>query len=67
MPANRPSLKTARPRATLTIPKLEHAKVAALGILSHCILAALTKNAIDKFIAWYCFGPRLEFNRADVL
>jgi len=25
------------------------------------------KNAIDKFIAWYCSEPRLGFNRAVVL
>jgi hypothetical protein len=29
MPANRPSLKTERPVAILTIPELEHAKAAA--------------------------------------
>ena len=33
MPADRPSLKTARPPAILTIPELEHAKAAALGTL----------------------------------
>src|SRR3984957_14835004 len=34
---------------------------------SHCILVVATKNAIDKFIAWYCSEPRLGFNRAVVL
>jgi len=63
MPAKRPSLKTARPRAILTIPELEYAKAAALSLHSR----RAYKNAIDKFTAWYCFEPRLGFNRAVVL
>ena len=64
MLANRPSLKTARPRAILTIPELEHAKAAALGTLVSLHSRRAYKNAIDKFIAWYCSEPRLGFNRA---
>jgi integrase len=67
MPANRPSLKTARPRAILTIPELEHAKAAALGTLVSLHSRRAYNNAIDKFIAWYCSEPRLGFNRAVVL
>src|SRR6201995_3060015 len=67
MPANRPSLKTARPRAILTIPELEHAKAAALGTLVSLHSRRAYENAIDKFIAWYCSEPRLGFNRAVVL
>ncbi len=67
MPANRPTLKTARPRAILTIPELEHAKAAALGSLVSLHSRRAYKNAIDKFIAWYCSEPRLGFNRAVVL
>ena len=46
MLANRPSLKSARPRAILTIPELEHAKAAALSTSPHCILAAPTKMRV---------------------
>jgi hypothetical protein len=42
MPTNRPLLKTARPRAILIIPELEHAKAAARYAL--CILAAPTNT-----------------------
>jgi integrase len=67
MPANRPSLKTARPRAILAIPELEHAKAAALGTLVSLHSPRAYKNAIDKFTGWYCSEPRLGFNRAAVL
>jgi integrase len=67
MPANRPSLKTALPRAILTIPELEHAKAAALGTLVSLHSRRAYKNAIDKFTGWYCSEPRLGFNRAVAL
>jgi integrase len=63
----RPSLKTARRRAILTIPELEHAKAAALGTLVSMHSRRAYKNAIDKFTAWYCSEPRLGFNRDVVL
>jgi hypothetical protein len=57
-----------RPRVNLTmIPELEHAKAAALGTLVSLHSRRAYKNAIDKFIAWYCSEPRLGFNRAIVL
>jgi site-specific recombinase XerC len=67
MPAKRPSLQNARPRANLTIPELEHAKAAALGTLVSLHSRRAYKNAIDKFTTWYCSEPRLGFNRAVVL
>jgi site-specific recombinase XerC len=67
MPATKPSLKPASPCAILTIPELEHAKAAALGTLVSLHSRRAYKNAIDKFIAWYCSEPRLGFNRAIVL
>jgi site-specific recombinase XerD len=67
MPVNKPSQKTARPRAILTIPELEHAKAAALGTLVSMHSRRAYKNAIDKFTVWYCSEPRLGFNRAVVL
>jgi integrase len=63
----RPSLKTARPHAILTIPELEHVKAAALGTLVSLHSRRAYQNAIDRFIAWYCSEPRLGFNRAIVL
>ena len=67
MPTKRPSSNAASPRANLTIPELEHAKAAALGTLVSLHSRRAYKNAIDKFIAWYCSEPRLGFNRAIVL
>lgn len=67
MPATKPSLKPKKPCAILTIPELEHAKTAALGTLVSFHSRRAYKNAIDKFIAWYCSEPRLGFNRAVVL
>ena len=48
-------------RVNLTIPELEHAKTAALGTLVSLHARRAYKNAIDKFIAWYCSEPRLGF------
>src|SRR5271166_2021787 len=67
MPTKRPSTNTGSPSANLTIPELEHAKAAALGTLVSSHSRRAYKNAIDKFIAWYCSEPRLGFNRAVVL
>ena len=67
MHAKKPSLNVASPLAILTIPELEHAGTAALGTLVSLHSRRAYKNAIDKFIAWYCSEPRLGFNRAIVL
>ncbi len=67
MPTKRPSSNAGSPRVILTIPELEHAKAAALGTLVSLHSRRAYKNAIDKFIAWYCSEPRLGFNRAIVL
>jgi integrase len=67
MPTKRPSPKPQSSRATLTIPELEHAKAAALGTLVSLHSRRAYKNAIDRFITWYCSEPRLGFNRAVVL
>jgi hypothetical protein len=39
--------------------------VAAFGTLVSLHSRRAYKNAIDKFIAWYCSEPRLGFNEAD--
>jgi site-specific recombinase XerC len=67
MQTKRPPNNTEGQRANLTIPELEHAKAAALGTLASSHSRRAYKNAIDKFIAWYCSEPRLGFNRAIVL
>src|SRR5579863_9162243 len=64
MPIRRPSTNAGSPRVNLTIPELEHAKAATLGTLVSLHSRRAYKNAIDKFIAWYCSEPRLGFNRA---
>jgi site-specific recombinase XerC len=46
---------------------LEHAKKAALGTLVSFHSRRAYKNAIAKFIAWYCSEPRLGFNRSVVV
>jgi integrase len=67
MPTKRPSTITEGARSNLTFPKLEHAKAAPLGTFVSSHSRRAYKNAIDKFIAWYCSEPRLGFNRAIVL
>jgi len=61
MPTKRPSTNTESPRANLTIPELELAKVAALGTLISSHSRWAYKNAIEKFIARYCSEPRHGF------
>ena len=66
MQTKRPSINNERPRANLTIPELEHAKSAVLATLVSSHSRRAYKNAIDKFIAWYCSEPRLSLNKAVV-
>jgi site-specific recombinase XerD len=49
------------------IPELEHAKAAVLNTLASAHSRRAYKQAIDKFIAWYCSESRLGFNRTLVL
>jgi hypothetical protein len=67
VPATKPSLNPTNPCAILTIPELEHAEASALGTLASLHSRRAYKHAIDKFIAWYCFEPRLGFNRVIVV
>ena len=59
MPIKSPPMNAGSPRVNLTIPELEHAKAAALGTLVSLHSRRAYKNAIDKFVAWYCSEPRL--------
>ena len=67
MSATKMPQKSPSPSPILKIPELEHAKAAALGTLVSFHSVRVYKNAIDKFIVWYCSEPRLGFNRAVVL
>src|SRR6202051_240398 len=53
--------------AILTIPELEQSKAAVLNTLASQHSRRSYAHAIDRFIAWYCSEPRLEFNRSVVL
>jgi site-specific recombinase XerD len=53
--------------ATATIPELQQSKTAVLNTLASQHSRRSYQYAIDKFIAWYCSEPRLEFNRAIVV
>src|ERR1700689_4942628 len=52
---------------TLSIPELEQSKTAVLNTLASRHSRRSYEYAIDRFIAWYCSEPRLEFNRSVVV
>src|ERR1700689_4626257 len=53
--------------APVTIPELEQSKTAVLNALASRHSRRSYQYAIDRFIAWYCSEPRLEFNRSVVV
>jgi len=52
---------------TATIPELQQSKTAVLNTLASIHSRRSYAHAIEKFIAWYCSEPRLEFNRSVVV
>ena len=50
-----------------TIPELQQSKTAVLNTLASRHSRRSYEYAIDRFIAWYCSEPRLEFNRSVVV
>jgi integrase len=50
-----------------TIPELQQSKIAVLNTLASQHSRRSYEYAIDRFIAWYCSEPRLEFNRSIVV
>src|ERR1700683_4933962 len=52
---------------TATIPELQQSKPAVLNTLASKHLRRSYAHAIERFIAWYCSEPRLEFNRSVVV
>ncbi len=55
------------PKQTLNLPDLDHAKSAVLNSLPSKESQRGYRHAIDEFVAWYCFEPRLSFNKAVVV
>jgi site-specific recombinase XerC len=65
VPQNRPVSVSLS--ATATIPELQQSKTAVLNTLASRHSRRSYEYAIDRFIAWYCSEPRLEFNRSVVV
>ncbi len=51
----------------LTLPDLEHAKIAVLNSLTSASGQRTYEHAIREFVAWNCSEPCLAFNRTVVL
>src|ERR1035437_2430183 len=58
---------SAGPSVILSIPELEQSKTAVLNTLASMHSRRSYEYAIDRFIAWYCSEPRLEFNPSVVV
>src|SRR6516162_8195753 len=54
-------------RIVLRLPELDQAKSAVLNSLSSPHSRRNYKFAMEQFITWYCYDPRLTLNRAVVL
>jgi site-specific recombinase XerD len=59
--------KGRKPRRTLRLPDLEHARNAVLNSLTNSDSQRGYKHAIDEFVDWYCSEPRLALNRTVVM
>jgi len=59
----KPKVKANYRRRLLRLPDLDHCKRAVLNSLGSPGSRRVYEYAIDQFIAWYCFEPRLAFNR----
>src|SRR5437667_9776398 len=59
--------KLKRPKPVLRLLDLEHSKSAVLNSLGAVSSQESYGHAIDEFITWYCFEPRLSFSRTVVL
>jgi len=54
-------------RRVLRLPDLDHSKLGGLNSLGSPASRRVYGYAIDRFIAWYCSGPRLAFKRIVVV
>ena len=59
--------KRSKPKAVLRLPDLEQSKTAVLNSVRAASSQESYGHAIDEFIGWYCWEPRLAFNRTVVL
>jgi site-specific recombinase XerD len=58
--------KQNRQKAKLALPELEHTKAAVLDSLRSPESQRSYRRSIDDFVRWYCFEPRLSFNKTVV-
>ncbi|HXM90915.1 MAG TPA: tyrosine-type recombinase/integrase [Candidatus Dormibacteraeota bacterium] len=56
-----------RLKTKLSLPDLEHAKVAVIVSLRSFESQRSYRHSIDEFVAWYCSTPRLSLNKSVVL
>ena len=56
-----------RLKTKLSLPDLEHAKVAVIVSLRSFESQRSYRHSIDEFVAWYCSAPRLSLNKSVVL
>ena len=63
----KPRVKPNYRRRVLHLPDLDHCKTAVLNSLVSPASQRVYEYAIDQFVAWYCSGPRLAFNRIVVV
>src|SRR5947209_16921118 len=54
-------------KSVLRLPDLEVAKSAVLNSLACPDAQRGYRHAIDEFVDWYCFEPRLSFSKTVVL
>jgi hypothetical protein len=61
---NKHTVANKKPKNTLRLPDLDHAKSAVLNSLPSKESQRGYRHSIEEFIAWYCSEPRLSFNKA---
>lgn len=67
MPQTTSRRRKKAPKRILALPGLEQAKSAVLNSLTSKNGQRAYDHAIREFVAWYCWEPRLAFNRTVVL
>jgi len=67
--SRKPASKRSRlkPKAVLRLPDLDQAKSAVLNSLTSGDAQRGYRHAIEEFVEWYCWEPRLSFSRTVVL
>src|SRR5450759_1987511 len=65
--ARRKTSQRSKAKTILRLPDLEQSKNAVLHSLAAASSQESYGHAIEEFIGWYCYEPRLAFNRTVVL